>query len=217
MNEHNENNEHNEQTIHKSVQQDGKPVIDTEPEVSVYDAETDDDDFVSIGDLTETYNNLFVMKFKHPTDEGRVHRFLLKRNDGVSSWLTMGTAIVRSAIRLATMQERLKEGGLDTSDIFQMIDDLKNTKEGLVYTVALHLIKPRIPAKDVNKILPDAYITAMASEINKGAVVLGDATSQFHSEVVSDTSESGQQPASNGIGDSSVGGNVGNQDDGGDV
>ena len=184
--------------MHKSVQQDGKPVIDNQPEVADYDAEADDQEFVTIGDLTDTYNNLFVMKFKHPTEEGRVHRFLLKRNDGISSWLTMGTAVLRSALRLAAMQDKVKEGGLDTSDIFQMIDDLKNTKEGMIFNVALHLIKPRIPAKDINKILPDAYITAMAAEVNKGAVVLGDATSQFHTEAAPDSGENAEQPETNG-------------------
>ena len=92
--------------------QDGKPVIDNQPEVADYDAEADDQEFVTIGDLTDTYNNLFVMKFKHPTEEGRVHRFLLKRNDGISSWLTMGTAVLRSALRLAAMQDKVKEGGV---------------------------------------------------------------------------------------------------------
>ena len=206
-------NENNEQTIHKSVQQDGKPIqpeLDRQPEVYEFDPLGEDTEFTTIGDLKDTYENLKVVRFKHPTKENEFIKFLIKRCDPGTSMLTYGTSVIRSAIRLAAINERLTADKDATVDIYEFIDDLRSTKEFTVLTVAMGLVEPRIPAKQVNEILPDYMISALSAEINKGVVVLNDATSRFPDSDREDTTESGAEQPANGTGTVKTDRDVGN-------
>lgn len=206
----------NENENRKSVVQDGKPIkpeLDTQPEVYKFDPLGEDTEFATIGNLKDTYINLQVVKFKHPTKEGEFIKFLVKRCDPGTSMLTYGTSILRSAIRLAAMNERLTADQNAKTDVYEFIDDLKNTKEFMVLTVAMGLVEPRIPAKQVNEILPDYMLTALSAEINKGVVVLDDSTHRFSNGNGADTGENGTEQPANGTGDGETHGDVGDRPD----
>ena len=170
--------------------QNEQPKLNTAPEV--YDFNPDDDsedsEFSTIEDLQETYENLKVVRFVHPKKPNAFIKFLVKRCDPTATMLTFGTDVLRSAIRLASLNERVADKDA-TIDIFEFIDDLRLTKNFMVLTVAMGLVEPSIPAKHVNEILPDYMLSALSAEINRGVVILDNPTSEPEPEAVEQPTE----------------------------
>ena len=164
-------NETQEQTV--------TPKLNTAPEIYDFDPNDDVEDsaFSTIEDLQETYENLKVVRFVHPKKPNAFIKFLVKRCDPTATMLTFGTDVLRSAIRLASLNERVADKDA-TIDIFEFIDDLRLTKNFMVLTVAMGLVEPSIPAKQINEVLPDYMLQALSAEINRGVVILDTPTSE---------------------------------------